>query len=218
MTEARTQILANIRSALTGGEPRTPLRMNELKARIESSTPKAQPQFEDELLNRFCQKHVAVHGTYERVTAQDLEGGVLRHIGAHQVDPQLYLGAGPLLDAVQWSAQVFTYFKSADQHTQVAVSEAFAAIAETGTVVLCSGPSTPTSHNFLPEDHIVVVDSARIVRHQEDVWTLLRNREDAAVRVVNLITGPSKTGDIEQTIQYGAHGPRRLHLLIVELA
>ena len=111
------------------------------------------------------------------MAAQDLEGAVLRHIGAHQVDPQLYLGAGPLLDAVQWSAQVFTYFKSADQHTQVAVSEAFAAIAETGTVVLCSGPSTPTSHNFLPEDHIVVVDSTRIVRHQEDVWPLLRNRE-----------------------------------------
>jgi L-lactate dehydrogenase complex protein LldG len=82
--------------------------------------------------------------------------------------------------------------------------------------VLCSGPSAPTSHNFLPEDHIVVVDSTRIFRHQEDVWTLLRNREDAAARVVNLITGPSKTGDIEQTIQYGAHGPRRLHLLIVE--
>jgi L-lactate dehydrogenase complex protein LldG len=70
----------------------------------------------------------------------------------------------------------------------------------------------------LPEDHIVVVDSTRIFRHQEDVWSLLRNREGAAVRVVNLITGPSKTGDIEQTIQYGAHGPRRLHLLIVEPA
>jgi len=56
MTEARTQILANIRSALTGGEPRTPLRMNELKARIESSTPKAQPQFEDDLLNTLLPK------------------------------------------------------------------------------------------------------------------------------------------------------------------
>jgi L-lactate dehydrogenase complex protein LldG len=81
---------------------------------------------------------------------------------------------------------------------------------------MCSGSDLLPSHNFLPDDHIVIADCERIVRYQEDVWSLLRVDDHFPQRAVNLITGPSKTGDIEQTIQYGAHGPRRLHVLIVK--
>jgi L-lactate dehydrogenase complex protein LldG len=132
------------------------------------------------------------------------------------LDAQWHLGSGPLLDETHWTDQVFVYRKGADKDTKVALSEAFAAVAETGTLVLCSGPAVPSSQNFLPDDHVIIVDGRRIVRHMEDVWTMLRDSGAASGRAINLITGPSKTGDIEQTIQYGAHGPRRLHVLIVE--
>ena len=92
-----------------------------------------------------------------------------------------------------------------------------AGIAETGNLVLLSQEQRWTSHNFLPDDHIIVLDSNLIVRHQEDIWARLRVLPDGLPRVVNLITGPSKTADVEQTVQYGAHGPRRLHVVVVEI-
>ncbi len=91
----------------------------------------------------------------------------------------------------------------------------FAAVAETGSVVLVSGPESPTSLNFLPEFHVVLVYADQLVRHVEDVWGRLR-RAGVSPRTVNFITGPSKTADVEQTIQYGAHGPRGLDVIFIE--
>ena len=216
MSEARLEILNNIRKSLTAGEPKTSQRTSELRARLKSTAPQIQPKFTDDNLTRFCEKHVAVHGTYELIKRVDIETAVLRYLHGLEIDPQIHLGAGPCLDQVVWSENVFIYKKSADKNTRVAVSEAFAAIAETGPLVMRSGGDLLPSHNFLPDDHIVIADCERIVRYQEDVWSMLRKDDDFPQRAINLITGPSKTGDIEQTIQYGAHGPRRLHVLIVK--
>ncbi|MGA0342606.1 MAG: lactate utilization protein C [Gammaproteobacteria bacterium] len=216
MNEAREQILSTIRRSLKGGEPKTMRRLDELQARLSRTTPMVQPHVDDDLLALFCLKHVAVHGTYERLPADQIEEGVRRHLRGLEVDPQFCLGGGPLLDQVAWSDEVFTYRKSADKDTRVAVSEAFAGVSETGTLVMRSSAENPPSHNFLPDDHIVVLHQQRIVRWTEDVWALLRKEDAFPSRAVNFITGPSKTGDIEQTIQYGAHGPRRLHILIID--
>lgn len=89
-----------------------------------------------------------------------------------------------------------------------------AGVAETGTLVLASGPDSPTTLNFLPDNHIVVLREDQVVAAYEDAWDRLRAR-GAMPRNVNFITGPSRTGDIEQIIQLGAHGPRRLHILLV---
>ncbi len=98
----------------------------------------------------------------------------------------------------------------------VGVSQALLAVAETGTVVLRSGAETPTTLNFLPDYHVVLVDAEHLVGHLEDAWVQLRTRLGAQwPRVVNLITGPSRTADVEQTMQLGAHGPRRLLVLLV---
>jgi len=96
------------------------------------------------------------------------------------------------------------------------VSEAFRGIAENGSLVLLSGAENPTSLNFLPDHHLVVLQRERLVAHPEDVWEVLRESIGTEwPRSVNLITGPSRTADIEQTIQLGAHGPRSLHVLLV---
>ena len=60
-----------------------------------------------------------------------------------------------------------------------------------------------------------MVKRSEIEGTYEDGWDMVRAK-GALSRAVNFITGPSRTGDIEQTIYLGAHGPRRLHILLVE--
>ncbi len=105
---------------------------------------------------------------------------------------------------------------------QVSITAAFAGVAETGTVVSHSGPDTPTTLNFLPITNIVVLDADKIYGNYEHVFKVLRDGErgDKTVmeympRTINFITGPSRSGDIEQTLLLGAHGPQRLHIIIV---
>jgi L-lactate dehydrogenase complex protein LldG len=104
----------------------------------------------------------------------------------------------------------------------VSLTGAFAGIAETGTLMLTSGAAGPTTLNFLPETHMAVLKASDISGCYEDAWDRLRVAQgkgkdgDTLPRTVNLITGPSRTADIEQTIQLGAHGPRRLCILLVD--
>ena len=98
----------------------------------------------------------------------------------------------------------------------VGLTTAYAGIAETGTLMLLSGPQTPTTLAFLPETSLIALSTERILRAYEDGFALLRAEHGALPRSVNFITGPSRSGDIEQTIQLGAHGPRRLCVLLVD--
>jgi L-lactate dehydrogenase complex protein LldG len=104
-----------------------------------------------------------------------------------------------------------------DGRQLASVSHAFAGVAETGTLVLTSGRDNPTTLNFLPDNHIVVVEAKDVVGDYETVWQRLRERFGTGnlPRTVNMITGPSRSADIEQTLILGAHGPRRLHVIIV---
>ena len=100
----------------------------------------------------------------------------------------------------------------------VAISHAYGAAAETGTLVLLSGPDNPTTLNFLPDNHIVVVASDTVQGDYESVLAALRDRfgAEGLPRAINLVTGPSRSADIEQTVILGAHGPRRLHVILVD--
>ncbi|PPR20288.1 MAG: hypothetical protein CFH39_02316, partial [Alphaproteobacteria bacterium MarineAlpha10_Bin2] len=107
----------------------------------------------------------------------------------------------------------------AEDADQVSVTGADMAFAETGTLMLTSDATRPSTLNFLPENHIVVLRAEQITGAYEEGWRRLRGQGENGEfmpRTVNLITGPSRTGDIEQRIQLGAHGPRRLHIIIVE--
>ena len=103
----------------------------------------------------------------------------------------------------------------------VGLTPAHAGIAETGTLMLHSSAETPTTLHFVPDTHVVLLRESQIVGAYEDAWDLLRQKlglePGASVpRTVNLVTGPSRTGDVEQIIQLGAHGPRRLHIMLVK--
>jgi len=216
MIDARSDILQAVRSSLAIGEQRSASRAELVEKRISRSEAHVQPLVEDPLIQQFCDKHAAVHGTYERV-ADPLEvpSAILRHLTSIESYIELLVGQGELLDSVLWPDNILIEKRPATVEDSVAISEAYAGIAETGTLVLLSQEQRWISHNFLPDDHIIVLDSTLIVRHQEDIWTRLRALSNGLPRVVNLITGPSKTADVEQTVQYGAHGPRRLHVIVV---
>ena len=118
----------------------------------------------------------------------------------------------PALESLEWPSS--TRFGAAQGSDEISVTRAIAGIAETGSLALASSYDTPSTLNFLPESHVVVLHESQIVSHLEDVWSQLRGLETLP-RAFNLITGPSRTGDIEQTIELGAHGPRRMHVLLV---
>lgn len=125
----------------------------------------------------------------------------------------------PALQAVPWDERptLSIRFGKAVNEDLVSITPVIGAVAETGTLVLTSGPDSPTSLNFLPDTHIAVVNRSQITGRYEDVWDTIREN-GTLPRTVNMISGPSRTGDIEQTIQLGAHGPRRLHILILDEA
>jgi L-lactate dehydrogenase complex protein LldG len=92
----------------------------------------------------------------------------------------------------------------------------FAGIAETGTLMLHSGEQSPTTLNFLPDNHLVVLYRSAIVGVYEEAWKTLREKfGDTMPRTVNMITGPSRSADIEQKLQMGAHGPKKLVILLI---
>ncbi|GGO82023.1 hypothetical protein GCM10011348_22400 [Marinobacterium nitratireducens] len=96
------------------------------------------------------------------------------------------------------------------------LTSCFAGIAETGTLMLYSQPESPTTLNFLPDNHLVILRRSQIVGVYEDAWQLLRDATGGKMpRTVNMITGPSRSADIEQKLQMGAHGPRTLVILLV---
>ncbi|WP_338018920.1 LUD domain-containing protein [Ectothiorhodospira haloalkaliphila] len=122
----------------------------------------------------------------------------------------------PALAHLDWAgAGLAPRFGPALGDETVGLSQAVCGVAETGTLVLASGADDPTTINFLPEYHFVVLASANVVDRLEDAWMRLRERDKPWPRTVNLITGPSRTADVEQTIQLGAHGPRSLKVFML---
>jgi L-lactate dehydrogenase complex protein LldG len=143
---------------------------------------------------------------------------VTRYLAQQNLPSEAAIAPDPELQKLPWHERPMLALKPGRTHGDdlVGITGAFAAVAETGTLVTHSGPHHPTTLNFLSETHIVVIPKSRVVGSYEEVWARLRVELGSVPRTVNLITGPSRTADIEQTIQRGAHGPRRLHVLIVD--
>ena len=144
---------------------------------------------------------------------------VADYLKAENLPAEIRMAPDPEVRGLPWDSQPLLAITEgpARESDPVSLTGGFAGVAETGTLMLHSGPEQPTTLNFLPETHIVVLPAARVVGAYEEAWDLLRDRFGAGTmpRTVNFITGPSRTADIEQTIQLGAHGPRRLHIILV---
>lgn len=143
---------------------------------------------------------------------------VAAYLMSHNTGLAARAGADPVLQSLPWQEAGLSLRTGAARPADSAsVSTAFAAVAETGTLVLASGTTNPASLAFLPETHVIVLDAAGIVGGMEDAFDLVRERygRHTMPRSLNLISGPSRTGDIGGRIVLGAHGPRRLCVVIV---
>lgn len=176
------------------------------------------------LVDLFVAMAEEVDATVARVASLDeAPEAVAGYLAARNLPARLVVAPDARLDGAPWeTASTLEVRRGVAAETDTAsVTMAFAGIAETGTVMAVSGKDTPTTLNFLPETHVVVLREREIVGTYEDGWRLLRERAAASgragamPRTVNFITGPSRTADIAMTLYLGAHGPRRLHVVLV---
>ena len=221
---ARDDILGGIRRALRRG-PLPASAAAELAERVAAHRRNLVPARAAALdrsarIDLFVAMAEEVQTTVARVFSEaDIPAEVARYLAAENLPAELVMAPDPALNAVPWEARPLLRIRRgrAEAGDAVSLTPCLAAVAETGTLMLVSGAETPTTLNFLPETHIVVVRAGQVVAGYEDGWDLVRSR-GAMPRTVNLITGPSRTGDIEQRIQLGAHGPRRLHVVLLAAA
>lgn len=221
MSGARDAMLGNIRSALgrgtLPGETAAALAERVAAHRRNLVPARAAALDHPGQVDLFQTMAEEVQTSVARVASVgDVAGEVARYLAAENLPAELVMAPDPGLDDCGWDSRPLLQIRrgKAEAGDAVSVTPCLAAVAETGTLMLTSGADTPTTLNFLPDTHIVVVRTDQVVAGYEDGWDRVRAL-GAWPRTVNFITGPSRTGDIEQKIQLGAHGPRRLHVVLV---
>lgn len=213
----RERVLGAVRAALRRDPAEAPARRKEVEARIAAREAHVRPPVEGDLAARFAEKAVLAASTLAAVEGIDhVSKAVADYLDEHGLGREIVATSDPLLQQIRWSNEFAVARRAADPDDRVSVTGAFAGVAETGTLVFVSDRPTPTTLNFLPETQVAVLARDRLVAHLEDVWARLRAERAGPPRTVNFITGPSRTGDIELQLELGAHGPRRLHVILVD--
>ncbi len=203
----RAQVLASIRQSLgRAGPAPQPI------VPLPGSGPR--PAFEGDLVEHFVAKMREKSATVQRLDSMAEVGPAVEDfVASVKAAPRLCVSRA--LAGVDWPAGLEIACRAARRDDETSVTPCLAAVAESGGIVTLSGPDTPSTLNFVPDNHIVVVREGQVVRHFEDAWARWRASGQILPRSLNIISGPSRTADIEQTIQLGAHGPRRLHILLI---
>jgi L-lactate dehydrogenase complex protein LldG len=143
---------------------------------------------------------------------------VAGYLAALDLPQRIRSGSDPQLAGLPWdsAASLAIDTGAAEDGDAVGLSRAIAGVAETGTLVLASGSGNPVTAGLLPETHIVVLRADAIVASYEEACErVLEANAGAMPRTLNLVTGASRTGDIGGKIVMGAHGPRRLAVVLV---
>ncbi len=212
---SREEILATIRRRQErGGSPALAER-EQLQTYLRAHPRGPLPEVAGDLAARFRARAEASASTCDRVAAMaDAPGAVARYLQAHRLPKSGCVW--PRLAGLDWKgAGLELEPRAAKGEDLVGVTGAFCGLAETGTLAMVSGPDTPASASLLPETHVALVPLVRLVPYMEDAWDLMRAELGELPRAVNYISGPSRTADIEQTLVLGAHGPYRVHIVLV---
>jgi len=220
---SRAEIFANIRQGLGRREPGEAQRES-VRQRLQQHPRNAvpargqlEPAAREDLFIRMAQEAAAEVITLNSLT--ELPQAVAETLASSGMR-ELVLASDERLTGLSWAEvheSVHCQQRVAQVGDEASLTRAFAGIAETGTLLLYSRPDSPTTLNFLPDTHLVVLQRRDIVGVYEEAWDRLRAHCTGRLpRTVNLITGPSRSADIEQTLQLGAHGPRRLVIYLVD--
>ena len=221
---AREAILAKVRTSI-GVAAEDDARRKSVSARLKKHPAGVIPARgqlpERERVELFCAQAQKVEATIGRVkSAAGIPKAVSDYLRDHNLPAALRMGSDPRLSELPWerTRALDIGIGASAGDDAVGLTYAFGGIAESGTILTLSGSENPTSLNFLPETHIVVVNAADIVGDYEAMWDRVRKSQGkrGLPRTVNWITGPSRSGDIQQTILLGAHGPRSVHIIVVD--
>jgi L-lactate dehydrogenase complex protein LldG len=178
-----------------------------------------------EQIDLFIRNVEKEFGTVARIAdIAAVPDAIAEYLAAQNLPARLVVAPHPEFDAIDWSSRpmIERETRRAQDGDQVSLQHAWAGVAETGTLFFPSDPVRPATLNLLPDTEIVVLRASAVVGAYEEAWDRLRaERKDPLTggwmpRNLMLVTGPSRSADIEQTLELGAHGPRRLHILLVE--
>jgi L-lactate dehydrogenase complex protein LldG len=215
MKEAREEMLDRIRHRLGRTAESAAAGRAAIEAVLARRAHGPRPALEADLAARLLARSEALSSTVDVVDRrEEAPAAAARYLAAHNL-PRAAV-AWPQLAGLDWAgAGLRVEARPATGDDLVGISGVFCAVAETGSLVVLSGADTPASVSLLPETHIALVPASRIVAGMEEVWRLLRDECGELPRAVNFISGPSRTGDIEQTLVLGAHGPYRVHIVLL---
>ncbi|WP_027859437.1 LutC/YkgG family protein [Marinobacterium jannaschii] len=218
---SKAEILGNIRRGLGRSEPTDGERqrvLSRLQAKADNLIPKRAQLPHAEQVELF--KSMALEAAAEIIELDQIEqvpAACARWLTENQLN-ELVSASDEALNQLDWSplGEIQRVQRVAQAGDMASLTTSFAGIAETGTLMLHSRSESPTTLNFLPDIHMVVLQRSTIVGPYEDAWKKLRAvHGEKMPRTVNMITGPSRSADIEQRLQMGAHGPRTLVILLI---
>ena len=213
---ARENILARIRSQTGRPGATSDSELAAVRAHIARHERGPLPSIaRHDPVRHFIQECARLDSTLAEVA--DIAGvprEVARYIAAGSLLPRCV--GWPELALLDWQAAGIQFDdRPATGDDLIGVTGCYCAIGETGTVLLLGAPATPKATALLPETHICIVKKSRMVPTMEDAFALMRGEIGEPPRATFFVSGPSRTADIEQTIVIGAHGPYRVHVILI---
>ena len=212
-TSARDNILTRLRQSPTTAAPAavTPVKVPELtyQERVEC----------------FCTMMTAVHGEVHHTSSEAWFGLLQELIRQKKIESLLIAPHTRVGKTVIEHSRGKTKLCYADQPVENYKQQLFeqidasltgcrGAVAETGTLILWPSKEEPRTMSLVPPIHFVLLDKQKIHNTWADVMTA-EHWENKMPTNALLISGPSKTADIQQTLAYGAHGPKELIILLI---
>lgn len=214
MTDSRQKILQQIQKSFHRNAL-TPAQEHELAKRFSLHPRGVLPRLEGNILEIFIDKAKKSLAHVELIhTLAEIPKLLLNRLSKPVA---LKIATSSELTLIPWNnyPEIIMTEGAAIATDKISMTTCLCGVAETGTLVLLSSPQSPTTLNFLTEIHIVLLAKQNIVAHYEDAWDIIRE-QNLDSRTVNFITGPSRTGDIEQTMQIGVHGPKEIYILLYD--
>ena len=212
LPDARTAVLARIRTALAAGPaPQPPV--PDWTTPLHPLLPET-----DDLAVVFAERFVRAGGEFYYADTLEQLGEQLRDYLATAGKPRFFVWE-PEMQAVLTAANVPFVADETDflPHADAGLTSCEALVARTGSVLVGAGTAAGRRLSIYPDQHLVLARPAQVVAEiGEALAGIKQHYGNALPSMVSLTTGPSRTADIEKTLVLGAHGPRRLALFMLE--
>jgi L-lactate dehydrogenase complex protein LldG len=178
-------------------------------------------------VERFCTELASAGGKSYRASDGSAVMRIIHAIAQEHHARRILLSRGGLVDRFDLRANlraldldartlddVQTNFRDEFFAAEIGITNVHRLIAETGSVVVASRPNEPRSLSLLPPVHICLAERSQILPDLFDLFDLYSPVGNSAPSCLTLITGPSKTGDIELKLVTGVHGPGEVHVIL----